>query len=342
MRIGIIGTRWGRMHIGGFRGAGDEIAALCGLDAARTAEVAAAEGIAMHTTDVAALCAAVDVVVVASPDALHGEHVRVAIDAGRHVLCEKPLTRTAEEAAALVQHAARASGRVCAVNFPYRMLPPLQALAAWLRERGPVRSCTVHVRSGFVARTAASDGPMLGDSGDFGGVSHVLDAALWLIGSEPRAVQAWLVGRPVHDVGPHLELDDGAALHLAHVAAVAPGIAGTWHLVGDDWEVRFVGGYEPALGGWQVGPVLAATRTQGWFELAPAVSPVAGRREPWAEAHVTTARALLAAIAGDSRAALASLADGARVQAILGAAMQSQTEGRRVALLTPRAGRPAA
>ena len=338
MRIGIIGTRWGRMHIGGFRGAGVEVAALCGRDPARTAEVAAAEGISTHTTDVAALCAAVDVVVIASPDALHGEHVRAAIAAGRHVLCEKPLTRTADEAAALVALAARAPGRVHAVNFPYRMLPPVRALAAWLRERGPTRACTVHVRNGFVARTTAADAPMLGDSGDFGGVSHVLDAALWLLGGAPRAVQATLVGRPVHDVGLHVEVGE-ATLHLAHVAAVAPGITGAWHLAGDDWEARFTGGYEPALGGWQIGPVLAAGRARGWHELAPAVAPIDGRREPWAEAHVEVARALLAAIAGQHHGALASLADGARVQAILAAAMRSQTEGRRVALADDRGDR---
>jgi predicted dehydrogenase len=223
---------------------------------------------------------------------------------------------------------------VHAVNFPYRPLPPLQTLAAWLRARGPVRAATVHVRNGFVARgEARSDGEMLGASGDFGGVSHVLDAALWLLDAAPLTVQATLVGRPVHDVGLHLELAGGAVLHLAHVAGVAPGIAGTWHLVGDDWEVRFTGGYEPALGGWQIGPVLAASRDDNdWHALAAAVSPPAGRREPWAEAHVTTARWLLAAIAGHDRAALASLADGARVQVILAAAMRSQLEGRRVVL----------
>jgi predicted dehydrogenase len=134
MRIGVIGTKWGLMHVGAFRAAGAEVAALCGKTVEHTREVAAREGIPLATTDVRELCAAVDVVVVASPDALHRAHVVAALDAGRAVLCEKPLARTEEEAQAMVERA-RASGRLCAVNFPYRMLPPLRALRAWLAGR---------------------------------------------------------------------------------------------------------------------------------------------------------------------------------------------------------------
>lgn len=337
MRIGIIGTRWGRMHIGGFRGAGAEVVGLCGRDPEATRRVCAEEGIALATTDVAALCRAVDVVVVASPDAVHGEHVRAALAAGRHVLCEKPLTRGAAEADALVTAAAgRAS--VCAVNFPYRVLPPLQALASFLRAHGPARAGVVHVRNSFLSRGTGDgddDDAMLGAGGDFGGLSHVLDAALWLHDAPPLAVQAALVGRPVHDVGLLLRLRGGASLTIAHTASAVPGIAGAWHFVGDDWEARLEGGYVPALGGWSIGPARVARRGGDWHELAPAVAPVAGRREPWAEAHVSTARALLAAIAGEGRGELASLADGARVQRVIAAAMDSERAGRSVEIHGP-------
>ncbi len=123
MRIGVIGTNWGLMHVGAFRAAGAEVAALCGQSPEHTREVAAREGIPLATTNVRELCDAVDAVVVASPDALHREHVEAALEAGRAVLCEKPFTRTEEEALALVARA-RSSRRPCAVNFPYRMLAP--------------------------------------------------------------------------------------------------------------------------------------------------------------------------------------------------------------------------
>ncbi|MFP2934111.1 Gfo/Idh/MocA family protein, partial [Pyxidicoccus sp. 3LG] len=134
VRIGVIGTKWGLMHVGAFRAAGAEVAALCGHGLDNTRAVAAREGIPLATTDVRELCAAVDAVVVASPDALHREHVETALDAGRAVYCEKPLCRTVEDARALT---ARASPRPGAVNFPYRMLPPLRALKAWLAQPHP-------------------------------------------------------------------------------------------------------------------------------------------------------------------------------------------------------------
>src|SRR5262245_38143661 len=63
MRIGIIGTNWGRMHIGAFRAAGAEVVALCGLDAGRARSVATEERIPLATTDVAELIAASEAVV---------------------------------------------------------------------------------------------------------------------------------------------------------------------------------------------------------------------------------------------------------------------------------------
>src|SRR5512134_2685697 len=98
MRVGIIGTGWGRMHVGAFRAAGATVAALCGRNLEKTRGIAAREGIALATTDVAELCREVDLVVVASPDSLHRDHAHAAIAAGRHVLCEKPLGMTLEQA----------------------------------------------------------------------------------------------------------------------------------------------------------------------------------------------------------------------------------------------------
>lgn len=339
MRIGIIGTHWGRMHIGGFRGAGAEIVALCGRDPEATRRACAEEGVALATTDVAALCRAAELVVVASPDDCHAAHVRAAVEAGCHVLCEKPLTRLAADAGALALLAA-GGDRVHAVNFPYRMLPPLQTLAAWLRGQGPARAAQVRVRNSFLSLGTGEgehDDAMLGASGDLGGLSHVIDAGLWLLDAQPRDVQATLVGRPVGDAGLLLRLVGGATLAIVHVASVVPGIWGDWHIAGEGWEVRWSGGYVPALGGWQVGPVEVAGGEGRWQPLAPLVAPVAGRREPWAEAHVAAARAMLAAAAGQGRGALATLADGARVQRIVAAALRSEREGRRAEIVEPSA-----
>jgi myo-inositol 2-dehydrogenase / D-chiro-inositol 1-dehydrogenase len=321
-RVGIIGTGWGRMHIGGFRVAGASVVAICGRDPERTAAIAAREGIELAFTDVNKLCAAVDLVVVASPDGLHHAHVCAALDAGRQVLCEKPLTIAAADARDLVERAAKAATR-CAVSFPYRHLPPLLTLSHWLADRSPVRQIDVTVRSGFLRRVGASEG----ESGDFGGSSHVIDAALWLAASEPIWVQAALDGKPTHSASLQLGLRSGARITLVHRPTIEPGIHGNWALCGEDWEAGFFAGYQPQLGGWRISAPRAFVEGGGWVDVAEGAEPKPGQREPWAEAHVSLARAFLK----DGRG-LAAFADGARVQAVIDGALRSESSGQRVQL----------
>ncbi len=331
VRIGVIGTNWGRMHIGAFREAGAEVAALCGRGVERTREVAAQEGIPLATVDVRELCAAVDAVVVASPDGTHRAHVEAALASGRAVLCEKPLARTAEDALAMVARA-HAGGPPSAVNFPYRMLPPLRALRAWLAGRAP-HHLVITLRNGFAGLGEDGASDFLGASGDFGGMSHPLDAALWLTGATPEWVQASLRGRPAHSVALHVGLSSGTVLVLTHVSCAEPGIHGGWSLLGAGWEVGFSGGYVPALNGWSLSPV---RRFEGgaWSDLAPGLHPQPGAREPWAEAHVETARRFLALLddAPAAESGLATLEEAATVQRLLAAALTSEREGRRVSL----------
>lgn len=330
VRIGVIGTNWGLMHVGAFRAAGADVTALCGQNQEHTRAVAAREGIPMATTEVRALCEAVDAVVVASPDAHHREHVEVALEAGRAVLCEKPLTRTAEEAIALAARA-RASGRLCAVNFPYRMLPPFRALRDWLSEHPP-RHLVVTLRNSFVRMGGEGPGPFTGASADWDGLSHLLDTVLWLSGAEPLWIQASLSGRPVHTAALHVGLSSGAIAVLTHAACPEPGLHGGWTLLGRDWEAGLSGGYVPSRNGWCVSPV-RCFQDGAWSDLAPGLEPRPGEREPWAQAHVETAQRFLAALSGQPLRELATLEEAAHVQRLLAAAVLSEQEGRRVTVL---------
>ena len=322
MRVGVIGTNWGLMHVGGFRAAGAEVVALCGRDEAKTRAIAARERIALATTDPARLCEAVDVVVVASTDAEHVAHVRLALDAGRDVLCEKPLARTADDAAEIVAHA-RGSRRRAAMCFPYRALPPFVALR---REVEAVREISVTVRNSFAAADGrGSTGPLMGASGDFGGLSHLVDAVVWLAGDVPAWVSASLTGRPVHTALLQLGFARGAVASIAHLAASEPGIHGAWSITAENGDATLSAGYVPERGGWRLSPVRLASAA-GVREIAPGVAPAAGEREPWAQAHVETARAFL-----EGRP-LATLADGLVVQRVIAAASQSEIEGRRVSV----------
>ncbi len=334
-RIGVIGTNWGRMHIGGFRSAGAQVTALCGRDPQKTAAIAVEEGIPLATVNIGEFCSAVDIVVVSGPDSLHSAHIHAALDAGCHVLSEKPLTRTASDARDLALRAAKLadSGRICAVSFPYRMVPPILALSSWLQSRSQGQWLTVTLRSSFAdAEGHHNDGPLMGASGDFAGASHVLDAAFWLMGARPLWVEAVMMGRPAHSLAMHIGLDSGGVVSVNHLNASDPGIQGDWHLVGVDWEARFSGEYRPAHHGWRLGPTHGYdSGTETWQTIGEAVAPgPAG--EPWALAHRETAAAMLAAVRGESAGSLADFAAGAVVQEIFAAAMRSERERRRVAL----------
>lgn len=105
-------TRWGVLGPGRIAHAfardlrlvpGAELAAVGSRSAERAAAFAAEHGFAASYGSYEALLAdaGVDAVYVASPHALHLEHVTAALEAGKHVLCEKPLTLRAADAEAL-------------------------------------------------------------------------------------------------------------------------------------------------------------------------------------------------------------------------------------------------
>jgi len=318
VRIGIIGANWGRMHIGAFRAAGAEVVALCGLDAAKTRSVAAEERIPLATTDVAELVAASEAVVVASPASEHARHAEQALAASRHVLIEKPLAAPLEEARRLGA-IALLPGQVAAVSFPYRMLPPFGAMAAFRASRSVLRGLNASVRNSFL--------PGDGRSGDLGGLSHLVDAALWLAGLRP----AWVSGAVLESAWVEIGLASGAVIAIAHLRSFEPGIDGHWVLAGDDWEGELHAGYVPALGGWRVSPARVYAGDQ-WRQIAEGVQPAPGRLEPWAEAHAAAARAFLSAASGGDRGVLATIADGVRAQVVIDALIRSSDEGRRIQL----------
>jgi predicted dehydrogenase len=64
----------------------------------------------------------IDVVYVGVPPTLHPEIVTAALDAGKHVLCEKPIAETAERGQELVEAAAE-SDLTTAINLPFRYTP---------------------------------------------------------------------------------------------------------------------------------------------------------------------------------------------------------------------------
>ena len=79
-----------------------------------------------------------ELVVVATPPALHAAHVHACLQAGAHVVCEKPLAGSLAEVDGIAE-AARRAGRVVVPNHEFRMMPIFAAVLKAAAERGPVR-----------------------------------------------------------------------------------------------------------------------------------------------------------------------------------------------------------
>ena len=98
-----------------------EVTAVAACDFERARRFAAKHKISKAYGSYAQLLAdpSIDAVYIAVPNGLHGRWTKAALEAGKHVLCEKPLTANAEEAAAVAE-AARHSGLVVMEAFHYR------------------------------------------------------------------------------------------------------------------------------------------------------------------------------------------------------------------------------
>ena len=125
LRVGIAGTGFiGRVHARAALLAGATIAGVTASSAERAAEAAAEIGAERGFEDWRELAASeeVDVVHVCTPNHLHLPLALAALEAGKHVVCEKPIALDTAGAEELVEAAARAT-RVVTVPFVYRYYP---------------------------------------------------------------------------------------------------------------------------------------------------------------------------------------------------------------------------
>lgn len=117
------------------RAAANELIAVASRDPERAKSYAQQHGIPCSCAGYESLLEdeELDAVYIALPNALHGEWIRAALEAGKHVLCEKPLTPTSAEAAELFDLAS-SRGLVLAEAFMYRHHPKTLRVRDMLRE----------------------------------------------------------------------------------------------------------------------------------------------------------------------------------------------------------------
>ncbi|MEU0847636.1 Gfo/Idh/MocA family oxidoreductase [Streptomyces flaveolus] len=208
--VGMVGYAFmGAAHSQGWRTAGRAfdlplrpvLAAIAGRDAHAVRAAADKHGWAAAETDWRALLARDDVqlVDICTPGDSHAEIAIAALDAGKHVLCEKPLANSVAEAEAMVRaaEAARARGQVAMVGFNYRRVPAL-TLARRLIADGRLGTLR-HVRVTYLQDWLVDpDFPLTwrlerehagsGALGDLG--AHIVDLAQYLAGEHLVGVSA--------------------------------------------------------------------------------------------------------------------------------------------------------
>ena len=162
----------------------------------------------------------VDLVTVATPNATHFEITRAFLEQGFHVLCEKPMTMTVEEGEEIVR-IARASGRVCAVNYGYTGYSLVRHMRAMVArgDIGAVRLIKAEFAHGHHADAADADNPRVrwrydpaqaGVSAQFADCGiHALHMASFVIDQQAERLSADIVSCIASR-----ELEDDAMVNL--------------------------------------------------------------------------------------------------------------------------------
>jgi predicted dehydrogenase len=255
--IGLVGYAFmGAAHSQAWRTAGrffelplaPDMAALCGRDADAASAAARKLGWRSVETDWKQLLTRDDVALVdvCTPGDTHAEIAVAALDAGKHVLCEKPLANTVDEARAMVAAAerARARGVRSMVGFNYRRVPAV-ALARQLVADGRIGRIR-HVRAQYLQDWIVdpefplvwrlrADKAGSGALGDIG--AHIVDMAQYVTGDRLAGVSAltetFVRERPLPEASSGLSASgstergpvtvDDAALFLGRFAGGALG-----------------------------------------------------------------------------------------------------------------------
>ncbi|WP_028278976.1 Gfo/Idh/MocA family oxidoreductase [Arthrobacter sp. H5] len=152
----------------------------------------------------------VDLIDICTPGDTHAEIAIAALEAGKHVLCEKPLANSVEEAErmAAAAEAAAQRGVLSMCGYSYRRTPAL-TLARELVQEGRLGTIR-HVRAQYLQDWLSDENTPLtwrmdkekagsGALGDIG--AHIIDAAQWITGSSIAGVSAlmetFVTERPV-------------------------------------------------------------------------------------------------------------------------------------------------
>jgi predicted dehydrogenase len=227
-----------------------ELVAIAGRDEVAVADAARRYGFAEYVTDWRALIAdeRVQLFDNSGPNNLHAEPTIAAAEAGKHVICEKPLGRDAAESYETWQRvAATGVKHMCAFN--YRFVPAVR-LARQLIEAGEIGELT-HFRGAYLQEWGSIDDEVWrfdkaaagsGALGDLG--AHVIDLARYLVGeieSVAAVTATFKRGRSVDDAVESVVAFENGAVGTIEATRFATGRknAFTWEINGTRGSIAF-------------------------------------------------------------------------------------------------------
>lgn len=222
LRIGIVGLGIGSKHIQGYREHPQaDVVAICDLDEVRLAAMATKYAVTNIYQSMEKMLEEMelDVVSVATPNKFHKPLAIQALQAGCHVLCEKPMAMSAAEGEEMLA-AARSVDKRLMINFSYRFTAQGRALKKRVEagELGDIYfGRTIwHRRRGmpgfggwFGQKALAGGGPLI----DLG--VHRLDLALWLMGyPQPQ----WVMAGTYNHIAAQIAQQQGKAFDVEDLA----------------------------------------------------------------------------------------------------------------------------
>jgi predicted dehydrogenase len=221
--VAVIGAgTFGQTHLRVYQSIpGVRVLALCDVNLAQAQKVAAEFHIPIATSRLADILANEDIhgVSVVTPEAHHRNAVIQSLEAGKHVLCEKPLATNLEDARAMCD-ATKRTGRILMPAHVVRFTPKIVRARKELDRIGPVFS--IHARRN---RTVDLREPYLRDHPFLVTGAHDIDIIRWFIGKPPRrvfAVTRNALGGPNPDVNWGMIEFDGGAIGVVETIWTIP------------------------------------------------------------------------------------------------------------------------
>ncbi|WP_409345876.1 Gfo/Idh/MocA family protein [Paenibacillus sp. MBLB4367] len=192
IRMGIIGCGgMAAAHFSGYKELGDhtEVTAVCDIEPERAQSAASQLGITTAVTDYHELLEHVDAVLIVLPHHLHYEVGMTCLQAGKHVLMEKPMCNTEEQCLDLIRTADQ-RGLILMTAYPVRFWPIIVKLKELVdsKQYGDVFHMSIWTEQftkyhdGHWAHSAAT----LGGGQFFSHGCHYVDLMLWFLGRPVR------------------------------------------------------------------------------------------------------------------------------------------------------------